>query len=473
MSEHPQAQMHPQEELRLGHRAADLRRRAWILAAVGLILAVLHAVVTTDGCRRFLLAYLVAFAFVLSLALGALFFVLLQHLTRAGWSVLVRRPAELMAAGLPVVALLFIPIAVSVAAGHGKIYPWAQPVATIEKAVQDHAAAQHAQPVTHEGTAEHASQEAPEASSRASGGEAVGGHHGVEEFLTSHQTLDEFTLKKRPFLNPTFFLLRWVLYFTLWAGLALWLFRHSTRQDHDRDPAHTMRVEKWAGLGVLAFGLSITFASFDLLMSLNPHWYSTMFGVYYFSGSMIAVYASLILIVTAIQRSGLLIRSISVEHYHDLGKFLFGFVFFWGYIAFSQFMLIWYANMPETTGWYALRGITTVPGQMNAWTCVGLVLLVGHFILPFAGLLSRHVKRRKVFLGAWAVWLLAMHYIDLLWLVMPEFSTRLTLGLVEIGLLVALTSLFAVAVISKARRYPLAPVGDPRLSDSLRFTNVY
>ncbi|MCC7408245.1 MAG: hypothetical protein IT442_09245, partial [Phycisphaeraceae bacterium] len=285
MSDHPKAQMHPQEELRLGPRAADLRRRAGILAAVGLILAILHAFLTTDGCRRFLLAYLVAFAFVLSLALGALFFVLLQHLTRAGWSVLVRRPAELMAASLPVVALLFIPIAVSVAAGHGKIYPWAQPVAVIEKAVQDHAAAEHTDPVAlvaHEGAAEHASQQAPDVTS--------GG--GVEEFLTAHQTLDEFTLKKRPFLNPTFFLLRWVVYFTLWSGLALWLFRHSTRQDQDGDPAHTMRMEKWSGLGVLAFGLSITFASFDLLMSLNPHWYSTMFGVYYFSGSMIAVYAS-------------------------------------------------------------------------------------------------------------------------------------------------------------------------------------
>jgi len=167
--------------------------------------------------------------------------------------------------------------------------------------------------------------------------------------------------------------------------------------------------------------LTLTVAAFDWIMSLDPHWYSTIFGVYFFAGSVVAVFSTLILLALAL--SPTLGEVITEEHFHDLGKLLFAFVVFWAYIAFSQFMLIWYGNIPEETLWYAHR---TGPG----WEGVTVALAAGHFVLPFFVLLSRDVKRRVPTLAAGAVWMLAMHYLDLYWLVMPSLDPR---GLPEVN----------------------------------------
>jgi hypothetical protein len=438
-------QLDPSDETMLAARPAGLGPKLLVAAAAGLLAAAIGAAMSEEGLRRFLLAYLVAFSFALSLSLGAMFFVLIQHLTRAGWSVLVRRPAEIMAANMPVVALLFIPIAISVALGHGKIYPWAQP----ESAAVDHSPA-------HEDVTAHYESHAIDMAPPAGYG---------------HQQLDTMTLKKRSYLNRPFFLLRWAAYLGIWAAIASWYLRRSADEAADA-AASTMRMEHWAGPLLVVYGLTVTFAAWDLLMSLNPHWYSTIFGVYYFSGAVVGSLAALILALLWLQNHGVLTRSVTLEHYHDLGKLLFGFTVFWAYIAFSQYLLIWYANMPETTGWYMIRGATTVAADINAWTWIALLLLLGHFVLPFLGLMPRSVKRRPLVLGLWAAWLLAMHYVDLLWLVMPELGPALALGPIEIGLLLAVMGVYAAGALRRAAAVSLVATHDPRLKESLEFANV-
>ncbi len=437
------------DAIELGDEPGRWQRGLAVIAGIGLVAALGQAAMAEDGWRRFMLAYLVAFAFVLSLSLGAMFFVLLQHVCRAGWSVLVRRPIEAMAANMPVVALLFVPIALSVVLGGGEVFPWAQ----------------RGEPAASAAEVAPASQAQAEA-------EAAGAADRAE--LYPHQTLDDFTLKKRPYLNEPMFILRWIAFLAIWGGIGWWYWRQSTLQDGDGDAGRTARMEKWSGILLLVYGLTVTFAAFDLLMSLNPHWYSTIFGVYYFSGAAMAVVAAWILMLMLLQSRGYLATSVTVEHYHDLGKFLFGFVFFWGYIAFSQYMLLWYASLPEVLGWMQHRGLSTDPAHVEvfgSWAILALVLLVGHFLMPFAGLMSRHAKRVRGVLAVWAIWLLVMHYADMLWLVMPEFGPRLTLGLVEVGLAVAVGCVFLIGVVRRGARAALAPRRDPRLEESLGFEN--
>lgn len=434
---------------RPGHRTV---RGAALLAAGGLAAAGLHAAFISDPWPRLALAYLVAFALVLSISLGALFFVLVQHLTRAGWSVLVRRPAEILAANTVTVTILFLPLALIVLRGGGEVYPWAQP---------DSAAVVHEpQPVPLR-----ASVEAEPAPPPAADAGAAPGYE--------HRRLDAFTLKKRPWLNTPFFLARMALLLGLWSGLGLWLWRHSTRQDSSGDVRHTVRLERAAGGAALLLGLTLMVGAFDLLMSLNPHWYSTIFGVYYFAGAAVGTLATLVLIVYHMQRRTLLPAAIGTEHFLDLGRLLFAFLFFWAYIAFSQYMLLWYAHLPEMTGWLRIRGATTVAADRNAWTGLLLILLAGHFLVPFVGLMTRHTKRRPAVLAGWAAWLLAMHYLDLLWLVMPELGPELKLGVIELGLLLAVGCVYYLGARQLATGHPAVPVGDPRLRESIQHEPAY
>ncbi len=410
---------------------------------------------SADGMRRFWLAYVQAFAFVLSLSLGALFFVLIQHLTRAGWSVVVRRPAEILAANFGVLIVAFLPIAGTVAGGSGLLYRWARPLHVTQEA---HARGSPLLPAAR--AAE------PTEPPRAGGSAAQADGHDHD----AHGGLDELTLKKRPWLNGPFFLARWAAYLVIWAVCGWFLLARSTEQDASGDPRLTLRLQYPSGAMTLLFGLTVTFAAFDLLMSLDAHWFSTIFGVYYFAGSVVGFLAVLILGLMLLQRLGLLRASVTVEHYHDLGKLLFAFVFFWGYIAFSQYMLIWYGNLPEETAWFARRGASTA--EPNAWSAVALVLLLGHFVLPFAGLLSRHAKRSRAMLGGWAAWLLAMHWLDLYWLVMPEApAAAWPPALAEIGCSAGLIGLFIAGLLRLASGRSLLAARDPRLPESLAFHN--
>jgi hypothetical protein len=375
-----------------------------VLGGLGLGLALVLGLQARDGLRHFSFSYLVSFAFWLSVSLGALCFVALQHLTRASWSVVVRRLAELLAANLPLLALLFLPVFLNL----GCIYVWAGPRAGIE-------------------------------------------------------TQLDFKLA---YLNPTFFGLRWLAYFVIWSGAALWFWRRSLGQDVTRDPQASIRMERFSGPTLVVFALTVTLASFDLLMSLDLAWYSTIFGVYFFAGGFVGFFALLTILTLALQRGGRLARVVTIEHFHDYGKLMFAFVFFWAYIAFSQYLLIWYSNIPEETVWLRQR-------QEHGWAAVALVLLFGHFLLPFLGLMSRYAKRHRGLLGLWAVWIFAMHWCDLYWVVMPEFSPGgLPFAWLDLACFLGLGGLYLAGLARLAGSRSLVPSGDPRLQDALRFENA-
>ncbi len=355
--------------------------------------------------QRFFFSYLTAFVFLWTLTMGALFFVLLQFVTRAGWSVVVRRFAENTMALLPLLAVLFVPLIFGV----HTLYHWS-----------------HAEAV-------------------------------ARDALLTH---------KQPYLNETFFLVRAGIFFVIWLAAAHLFYRASVAQDQSGDHALTHHMQRYAPIFLILFALTLTYAAFDWLMSLTPHWYSTIYGVYIFAGSVMGIMAWLVIVAATLQRAGLLRRELHVEHYHDLGKLLFAFTAFWAYIAFSQFMLMWYANLPEETIWYAER-------NRAAWRVVSLVLLMGHFVLPFFFLMSRHIKRRLPLLVGAAVWMLVAHYIDIYWLVMPALGTDAAVPhLIDGALLVGLGGLFVAAFVWITLRSALIPVRDPRLGESLTFENA-
>jgi len=416
-----------------------------IAALAGIVLAGVNCWFVTDGTRRFMAAYLIAFAFVLSISLGALFFVLIQHLMRAGWSVVVRRMAEFFALNVVVVALLFLPIAWTVWQGNGLIYSWSKTDSADSHTQVEStpAGVPQLQPVAllHPGLA---------------GGDDSqdGGIHEPAHAVT------------KPYLTNARFLITWTLLFVFWIVVAGFYYRSSVAQDSSGDVNLTRRMEWWSGIATLLFGFSLTIAAVDLLMALDSAWYSTMFGVYYFAGCAVSGIATLLLFVLLLKRLELVPEVFSDEVQRDLGRLLFAFVFFWAYIAFSQYMLLWYANMPETTTWLVRRGMSTATGYTNSWGWLAVFLLLAHFAIPFAGIMSRHVKSGSGAMIFWTVWMLVVHYLDLYWIVMPEYNSGLTVSFVEIGTLVTVVSVYGLAVLWIASRSCLFAVGDPRLHES-------
>ncbi len=417
MSTHPSHSSEDSERLNLREHAWPLYRTANVCAFVGLIAAVAlgyHDNVHSGHWSRFLYAYLVSFMFFLAIALGGLAFVMIQQLVRAGWSVNVRRMAEWLASSIPVLAVLSAPILLSVVFTKGDLYRWAG------------------------GTVE---------------GEPLVGF-------------------KRFYLQPWFFIFRVIIYFVVWSILGTWFWKQSTKQDQTRDWTLTRRMSAVAAPGMVLYAITVTLASFDFLMSLDPHWSSTIFGVYFFGDCMISVFCVMSLTALFLQSRGFLRQSITVEHYQDLGKYLFAFTFFWGYIAYSQYMLQWYGNMPEETGWWRLRGATTVTADVNAWSGIVLALLFGHLLIPFAGLLSRHVKRSRKGLAFFAVWQLCFVWVDMFFLAMPEFNGRFHLSLIDVAAFLGIGGVFVSVVLRKAAHDALRPLADPRLADSLEFQNI-
>jgi hypothetical protein len=384
--------------------AAKLKNAGIGLAVAGLLLS--GAAFATDK-HRFAFSYLTGFLFILSIGLGALFFVLIQHLTKAGWSVAARRHMEWLSSILLVAPVLFVPVALF---SHDLFHHW----------------------------------------------------------MSEHAQHDPIIHAKAGYLNSTFFFVRAGVFLGLWAFLAFWFSKTSQEQDGSGKRELSESMQNAAAPSVLGFGLSTTFAAFDWVMSLDPHWYSTIFGVYFFAGCALSSLATLSLITIQLQSRGLLSRVSTVEHQHDIGKLLFGFVVFWAYIAFSQFLLIWYANIPEETVWYKHR-------FEGSWGSVSWLLLFGHFVIPFLWLLSRTAKRIRVVLGAGAAWLLFMHYVDLYWLVMPtmeELHHGAHPSWIDLAGLLGPVGVGLAVVAARASGSTLYPVKDPRLAEALRVENL-
>ena len=370
---------------------------AGLAATIGLGLA------EDDGLRHFGFSYLTNFAFFLSISLGALFFIAIMYVTRASWNVVIRRLAEVMAAVMPVLAVLAIPVILMA----GKIYGWTDP-----------------------------------------------------ETVTN-----PMMLHKTGFLSQKAFTLRWIIYFVIWTGYAMFFWRSSVSQDKDGDLKITRRLENYSGFALMICALSLAGAAFDLLMSVDPLWFSTMFGVYYWAGGFVTFFAVLTLATMGLQNTGRLTRIVSPEHFHDYGKAMFGFTFFWGYIAFSQYMLYWYANIPEETSWFLLR-------SQNGWGWVGLVTIFATWLLPFAGLMSRYAKRRRKMLAFWACWIIVAQWINLYWVVMPEFSETFVFSPMDVTGFLGVGGIWLAGVVRLAMGNSLVPLRDPRLEDSLRFENA-
>jgi hypothetical protein len=355
--------------------------------------------------KQFFFSWLLSFLFFLSLALGGLFFVLIQYASQGTWGIVVRRIGETVFATLPLMAALFLPLLL----GLHDLYEW-----------------------TH--------------------------HEAVAQ--------DAVLQWKAPFLNVPFFLVRAFIYFAVWSFIAITYYRGSKRQDETGDVAISARLRRFAGPSIIVLAITSTFASIDWIMSLTPHWYSTMFGVYFFAGSFVGFIALLSVVVVAMRGAGLLDTVVSPEHLHDIGKLLFAFTAFWAYIAFSQFFLIWYANLPEETIWFKAR-------LEGSWKAVSVLLIVGHFAAPFFFLMGRAVKRRGSTLAFGGVWLLTMHFIDLYWQVMPTLHPEgVRVSILDITAFVAIGGAFVAATSWLIRRQALVPLRDPRLAESLAFENL-
>jgi hypothetical protein len=277
----------------------------------------------------------------------------------------------------------------------------------------------------------------------------------------------EIMTHKRPFLNRKFFLFRLIAYLLIWTWLVQRYFKWSTDQDKTKALENTAAGQRFAPLGLILFGWTLTFFSFDWLLSLDATWYSTIFGVTIFAQCALFMTAALILMTLALRRSGLLGDAVTVEHYHDLGKFLFGWIVFWSYVTFVQFFLIWYGNIPDEVAFFHKRWNE----NGGTYKTLGLVLVVMHFFVPFWFLMSRNIKRRLGLLATGAVCMVVMHVLEVYWIVMPNLGP-LEPTIVDFGCLFGIFGVYLAVVLRGMEDYSLVAVGDPRLSRALEFENA-
>jgi hypothetical protein len=438
--------------------ASNAFAHAWkmaaAVAAVGLVVGI--AGYAADP-RRFAFSYLMGFWTVFTMALGTTFFVLLQHLTAAGWSVTVRRAAEFFSAGMIVVPFLFLPNIVS----HETLLPW------FEMYADDHVA--HAQEHGHEGHdhgdhAHGAGHDAPAAAAHAGG---HGEHHTPEHALHA-----EITKKKTWYLSPGFLWLRAVITLLILPLLALRFFKNSTNQDKDGSPDWTVKSARSAPVATMLFALTMTFLAFDWVMGLEPNWYSTMFGVRVFGSSAVLGLALIMLLCLGFKRTGLVKHEINVEHIHDLGKLMFGFLVFWAYVSFCEFMLIWYAAIPEETAYYHRRW------DYPAWQMISIAVVVVKFIMPFFLTMSRNVKRNLGVIGFAAGWIAVLHLVEMYYWIMPYYAPDAdvpfsAMGMAtDVGCILFCVGVYLAVVFKRMLNHPVIPVRDPRLSRALDFVQV-
>ncbi len=439
---------------------------AWKVAGgIGLLGAVGAAFGFVRAHDRFAYSYLFAFFAVLTLALGFLFFVLIQHLTGAGWSVTVRRLAEFFMSGLVIFPVLAIPLLLSTAS----LFPW-----------MSHGGAEHGESAPAE---EHhsaldflvrdanAAPPAPPSQPAVPGMRHGGGSKAFAEELeqAEHAEHAEILHGKLGYLNRGFFYTRAVAYFAFWCWISITLFRLSTEQDKTKKLENTVKAQRLAPVATILFGLTLTFAAIDWTMALEPLWYSTMYGVYAFAAGVVAMFALLTLVALAFRRSGLMGNAITAEHFHDLGKLTFGFLIFWAYITFSQFFLVWYSNIPEELTYYHRRW----PVHGGAWKVISLALFFVKFVIPFLVLLSRNVKRHTVLLAIGAAIIVVMHVVEMYWVVMPNYASgAFAPNWLDLACLLTVGGLYLAVVLRNMTAHSLIPVGDPRLERAEHFQNA-
>jgi hypothetical protein len=382
------------------HRRVPAARLGALLA-VSAALLVAGLVATAFWPSALLPWYLAWFIVIASVPAGALVWVLQFHASNAAFAVVVRRPLETVAAAAALLWPLFIPVAV----GAPHLFPWPTP-ATLEA---------------------------------------------TDRAAVVHQAI---------YLNRPFFLLRAMLYLAFWTVVAELLLQRSRQQDTGPDLDAVARSRGLASAALPAYGILTTFAAVDWIMSRTPRWQSTLFGLYVVGGFLVAGISVAILATRFAERRGWLAGLVNRHHYHSLGNYLFATVCVWGYLAFSQFMLIWIGNLPDEIRWY-------LPRVRGAWGVVALVLVAGHFVLPFLALLFRRLKQSPSALAGVAGWLLAFHALDIIWTVIPGSPVESPLvALLSAPSLIGSAGLLAAFVRWRLAGHPAVSPGDPDLDMS-------
>ncbi|MEM7181095.1 MAG: hypothetical protein AAF518_09290 [Spirochaetota bacterium] len=348
-------------------------------------------------------ALLVGVYFITGITMSGLFFTAISHITGSYWSITVRRVIESYSKFLPVLLVLLVVVAFF---GMHDLYEWS--------------------------------------------------HKEVVE-------QDDLLKHKSPFLNDTAFMIRTVLFASIWLIFGTFFYKNSTKQDTDDSLSYTHKNVKLSAIFLVVFALSFCVSSFDMLMSLTPHWFSTMFGIYSFSGAYQAGLASFVVILAILKKKGYLGNLVNENHIHDIGKFLLSFCIFWAYIGFSQFMLIWYANIPEETFWYEQR-------MVGGWFPFTIAMPILKFVVPFLLLLNRPNKRDLGYLKWVAIWILFMQFLELFWIVFPSnFETFNVFSLLlALGVTIGIVGLFGFFVFKGLESNKLIPINDPRLDDCLK-----
>jgi len=375
---------------------AGLQRR---LLTIGAIAGVVSLVGVFLNLKQFLQSYLTAYMLCLGVTLGCLALGMMHQLSGGAWGVLIRRPIGAATRVLPIMTLLFVPILL----GMRLLYPWT-----------------NADLVAHDAALKH----------------------------------------KHLYLNTPFFVIRAVVYFVVWNALTWFLNAWSLEQDRNPDPALARRMQKLSAVGLVAYGLTITFASFDWLMSLEPNWFSTIYGMLIIGGEGLSALAALILVLVWLGRRPPLDRIIVPGHLHDLGNLMLAFVMLWAYFSFSQYLIIWAGNLPLEIAWYQHRLDT-------GWRLVGIVLMLFHFAVPFVLLLSRVVKRTPEWLVMVAVGMLVMRLVDLLWLIAPEFHDGFAVSWMDVVVPAAMAGLWAGCFVWQLSGRAILPLHDPQFEEAL------
>jgi hypothetical protein len=376
---------------------ARLQRRFLLAGAAGAAVSLVGLLFTP---RQFLQSYLMAYMLCLGVTLGCLALGMVHQLSGGAWGVVLRRSIGAASRVLPVMTAMFLPIAI----GMSSLYPW------------------------------------------------------TNADLVAH---NELLQHKRLYLNPPFFLVRAALYFAAWNALAYFLSAWSLEQDRNPDPRIASRMQRLSAGGLLCYGLTITFASFDWLMSLDPEWFSTMYGVLIIGGQGLSSIAFLITIVAWLSRRPPLDRIVMPSHFHDLGNLMLAFVMLWAYFSFSQYLIIWAGNLPLEIGWYQHRLDTS-------WRAVGVCLILFHFAVPFVLLLSRTTKRERAALVRVAAWILVVRVVDLFWLIAPEFHQQgVSVSWLDVVLPLSLGAVWLGCFFRQLRGRPILPVHDPEFDEIL------
>lgn len=400
------------DNVRLGERGADgVRRALLVLGLGGLVFTLLGAFIHSP--QHAMASFKVGVFTALACCLGAMFWVMIFHAVNAHWSVTIRRVLEhIMAAIWVPLGLIVLMLLAELTYGPALGYTWFD----------------------------------------------------LDE--GSNVLLDH----KRGYLNEGFLVARFIVYFVVWMGLARVLAGRSIEQDASGDRELSRRMRRLSCTGLLMFALTVPFAAFDFLMSLDFRFFSTMWGVYYFAGAAMSALALAAVIVAVIRSFGRMTGLVTKEHFHDLGKLLFGFNVFWAYIAFSQYFLIWYSNIPEETAWYIYR-------QQGGWQYLGMLLVIGHFVLPFLILISRKVKKSTLGLGVLGAYLLVMQVLDMVYIIRPmayvdrpEAASFVSVWL-DVVAVVGVLGVFGYCLVGRLVDHPLVPLKDPRLAKALRHAN--